>query len=112
MPATYPFRASSPQVIKQLSLLTKVRYLSSVGKFIALGEESPNDRFWAENYDGAYGHVYFGHQPFIQSSSMQFPFATGIDTGCVYGGWLSAVEISSAGAAYTSVPAKTKYVIR
>jgi hypothetical protein len=93
-------------------LLTKVRYLSPDGKFIALGEESPNDRFWAEKYDGAHGHVYFGHQPFIQSSPKQFPFATGIDTGCVYGGWLSAVEISTTGATYTSVPAKTKYVTR
>jgi serine/threonine protein phosphatase 1 len=112
MPATHPFRPSSSQVIKQLPLLTKVRYLSPEGKFIALGEESPNDNFWAEKYDGAHGHVYFGHQPFIQSSPKQFPFATGIDTGCVYGGWLSAVELSSAGATYTSVPAKTKYVIR
>ena len=112
IPATYPFRSTSTQVIKQLPLLTKVRYLSPDGKFIALGEESPNDSFWAEKYDGAYGHVYFGHQPFLQSSPKQFSFASGIDTGCVYGGWLSAVEISTAGATYTSVPAKAKYVIR
>ena len=112
IPATYPFRSSTPHIIKQLPLLTKVRYLSPEGKFIALGEESPNDSFWAEKYDGAYGHVYFGHQPFLQSSPKQFAFASGIDTGCVYGGWLSAVEISTVGATYSSVPAKAKYVIR
>ena len=112
MPATYPFESSSSLVFKHLPLLTKVRYLSPEGKCISLGQESANDFFWAEKYDGAYGHVYFGHQTFLQSSPKLFDFATGIDTGCVYGGWLSAVEISESGVIYTSVPARKKYVSR
>jgi len=112
MPATYPYRSVSPQVVKNLPLLTKVRYLSPEGKYIPLGQESSNVYFWAEKYDGAYGHVFFGHQTFLQSSPKLFNFASGIDTGCVYGGWLSAVELSEEGVIYTSVPAKKKYVTR
>jgi len=112
MPKSFTYDSVHSKFGKDLILLTKVRYLNSFGKFVSLGSEKAQDQFWAEKYDGAYGHVYFGHQPYVQSSPKQFPFATGIDTGCVYGGWLSAVQISSAGATYTSVPAKTKYVIR
>lgn len=43
---------------------------------------------WASLYSGA-AHVVFGHD--AVSGLQQYPFATGIDTGCVYGRQLTAL---------------------
>jgi hypothetical protein len=62
------------------------------GEFIALGNEKPGDPFWADVYDGRFGHVYFGHQPYTDAETpVDFPHATGLDLGCVFGGRLCAV---------------------
>jgi serine/threonine protein phosphatase 1 len=60
------------------------------GKMIMLGSETPEDKFWAEGYDGRFGFALFGHQPFIRENPPEFKNAIGLDTGCVYGGWLTA----------------------
>ena len=61
------------------------------GGFIPLGSERPDDIFWAEDYDGRFGHVIFGHESFEHDAEpRQFPHATGIDLGCVMGGRLAA----------------------
>jgi predicted phosphodiesterase len=61
------------------------------GSFIRLGHQRPEDPFWAQVYDGRFGHVYFGHEPFTESAQpVQFPHATGLDLGGVFGGHLAA----------------------
>ena len=66
------------------------------GSFISLGQEGPDDPFWAEVYDGRFGHVYFGHSPFPDAAEpVRFPHATGLDTGAVFGGRLSAVVLEN-----------------
>jgi len=62
------------------------------GSFIMKGHESEQDPFWAERYDGRFGHVVFGHYPFMDGPAT-FPFATGIDTGAVHGGALTALIV-------------------
>jgi hypothetical protein len=63
---------------------------------------APSDRFasvsWAESYEGP-PHVVFGHN--AQAGLQLCRAATGLDTGCVYGGSLSALVL----AAGQSVPA-------
>ena len=66
------------------------------GVFVGLGQEKPGDPFWAEAYDGRFGHVVFGHQPFLEGPA-EFAHATGIDTGAVHGGWLTALVLPEAG---------------
>jgi serine/threonine protein phosphatase 1 len=113
MPASYRYSASIDSDLKRnLGLFNKTRFLNTQGKFVALGDEGPDDSFWAEVYDGRWGHIFFGHQPFIQPEPKRFQFATGIDTGCVYGGWLSAIEIGSDGVRHSCIPARKVYSIK
>jgi serine/threonine protein phosphatase 1 len=69
---------------------------AETGKFIALGNETEADPFWAEVHDGRFGHVVFGHEPFMDGVA-HFPHATGIDTGAVFGGRLTAMVVDDAG---------------
>jgi hypothetical protein len=109
LPATYLYQENNSDINKQLSLLNKTRYLNPEGKFLSYGDEKPEDIFWAEEYKGEYGHIYFGHHPFIQSGPYHFAHATAIDTGCVFGGWLTAIEIAGQEVKHMSVAAREIY---
>lgn len=87
-----------------LRQILRVRFISAEGgRFRALGKEAPGDPFWAEVYDGRFGHVVFGHQPWFDGPR-EFPHATGIDTGAVDGGTLTALVLDEDGArSYVSV---------
>ena len=91
---------------KMLTKTQRTRFLSAeTGKFVMLGNEKDNDPFWAENHDGRFGHVVFGHEPFLDGPKT-FPNATGIDTGAVKGGSLTALVIGQLGErCFVSVPA-------
>lgn len=111
-PETYQYSVHSPKMFKGLDLVTKVRFLNPSGTFVSLHEETEQDAYWAEVYEGAFGHIYFGHQPFMQETPKEFSHATGLDTGCVFGGWLSAVIIEHGTKRYVSVKAKEAYSIQ
>ena len=79
---------------------------AETGKFIALGRETEADPFWAEVHDGRFGHVVFGHEPFMDGVA-HFPHATGIDTGAVFGGRLTAMVVDADGErSFVSVPGR------
>lgn len=68
---------------KRLEKCMYVRFLDvNSGKMVAFGAEGPYDPFWASTYDGRYGHVVFGHNPW--GGGMGFTHASGIDAGA---GW-------------------------
>ena len=69
-------------------------HLLPAGEFVSLGKEEEGDKFWAETYDGRYGHIYFGHQPFLRKNPIQFPNATALDLGCVHGNRLAAAVLT------------------
>jgi serine/threonine protein phosphatase 1 len=92
-PFKYSYLEHNAKKYKGLDLITKTRYLNPEGKFVGLGEEKESDKFWAETYNGAYGKIIFGHQPFLQEQPKIFPNAIGIDTACVFGGWLTAMVV-------------------
>lgn len=52
--------------------------------------DAPSGIPWAENWKGP-EHVYYGHTP--RPHPLLHPFATGLDTGCVYGETLTAVSL-------------------
>jgi serine/threonine protein phosphatase 1 len=88
----------------------RLRYISAEGRMIPLGEESleQGDKWWADTYDGRFGTVIYGHQPYDKVA--YHPHAIGIDTGCVFGNELTALRLEKDGNhKVISVKAKAKY---
>ncbi len=69
--------------------LTQLRFYDKDGNALPYRAFEHRDRFWSEVYDGREGFVVFGHHPFKKPKIDKF--SIGIDTGCVYGGSLTAV---------------------
>ncbi len=105
----YQYSKHSTKEFKGLDLITRTRYIDANGIFVSIGMESDQINFWAEVYDGKFGKVIFGHNPFLNETPKLFNHAIGLDTGCVFGGWLSAVIITESNLDYLSVLAKNKY---
>jgi diadenosine tetraphosphatase ApaH/serine/threonine PP2A family protein phosphatase len=92
---------------KKFSQILRTRHIHhETGKMLPLGNEGPNDPFWAETHDGRFGHVVFGHEPFLNGVA-HFENATGIDTGAVFGGRLTAMVVEENGSReFVSVPSR------
>jgi len=78
-----------------LELLTFTRYVGyNTGRMVPLGQEDDDDPFWAEVYDGRFGRVVFGHQPW-RDGVHWFDHAIGIDTAAVHGHELTALVVEN-----------------
>ena len=74
--------------------MLRVRRVNADGNMIKLDHATESDPFWADVYDGRFGHVYFGHNAFPDEvSPRRFPHATGVDLGAVYGNRLAAMVL-------------------
>lgn len=89
--------------------LLRIRFVSPEGKILQLGHETERDRYWALDYDGRLGTVYFGHQVFRAAAPVVFPHAVGLDLGAVHGGYLAAAIVSEHGVGYMVEPARQVY---
>ncbi len=69
--------------------ITLVRYLNKKLEPIPWSDEANRYKFWSEVYDGREGFIVSGHHPF--SEPKEDKYAVDIDTGCVYGGKLTAI---------------------
>ena len=74
---------------KQITLL---RYLNKDLEAIPWDDFEGRYKFWSELYKGHEGFIVFGHHPFDEPKIEEF--AVGIDTGCVYGGKLTAIKFA------------------
>jgi len=73
---------------KKLEKARFVRFLDGEGKMIYENREVIGvDPFWAAEYDGSFGTVVFGHNPW--TSPALFPHAVGVDCGAGWSGELS-----------------------
>lgn len=79
---------------KYYKSMTMTRFVDANGHMVQMGCETPNDSWWAESYDGRFGHVVYGHQHHMAAEPIEYPHATGVDLGCVYGGYLCAVIVA------------------
>ncbi len=106
IPTTYKeARQLKGKAKRSFSKVLRTRYVDEAGKFMQLGEAQPHHKLWAESYDGRFGHIVFGHEPFMRGPGI-FPHATGIDTGAVFGGALTALVVDSSGRHFVSVPSR------
>jgi bis(5'-nucleosyl)-tetraphosphatase (symmetrical) len=74
---------------KQITLL---RYLNKKLEPIPWDDFDGRYKFWSELYEGHEGFVVYGHHPFDEPKIDEF--SVGIDTGCVYGGKLTAIKFN------------------
>lgn len=89
-----PYSSAFHKASKREKNLLRTRYVDPKGHMVMLGSERPEDVYWAEVYDGRFGHVIFGHQPFLnRQTPREYEHCTGIDLGCVYGNVLCAAII-------------------
>jgi diadenosine tetraphosphatase ApaH/serine/threonine PP2A family protein phosphatase len=66
------------------------------GDMLALSENKPGDPFWSDVYEGEAGFVVYGHDPLHETGEpREADHAVGIDTGCVFGGTLTALVMDS-----------------
>lgn len=101
------FEAALPET--HLAFLLQTTFLHAVGDYVMvhaglnpeqpLEAQSPHDLIWIRDEFIARPHpfgrtVIFGHTP-MRRVLVDLPYKIGIDTGCVYGGRLTALELPS-----------------
>ncbi|WP_281389211.1 metallophosphoesterase [Nitrosophilus labii] len=75
---------------KAYTQVMRVRFVDEKGDFVTLDEtDKKGCCYWSEVYDNHEGFIVYGHQPFLKPKIDRF--SIGIDTGAVYGNFLSAV---------------------
>jgi hypothetical protein len=89
--------------------LLRLRDIDADGNMVSLGEpRRPGQHHWSESYDGRLGLVIYGHQ--VYEGVRERPHAIGIDTGCCFGGGLTALVFADIhDRHYVSVPARARY---
>ncbi|NDV62438.1 metallophosphoesterase [Puniceicoccales bacterium CK1056] len=70
-------------------IVTRIQVLDKKG-LPAKRSDAPSGRPWAESWSGP-EHVYYGHTP--RPHPLFHPFATGLDTGCLYGYTLTGISL-------------------
>jgi serine/threonine protein phosphatase 1 len=78
---------------RKIEKVMRTRFLRPEGGFVTYKSETEEDTWWAQRYDGKFGHAWYGHQPF--DKIREDAYATGIDTGACEGGYLTAVCINT-----------------
>jgi len=76
---------------KELESLTRIRDLDANEKTLSLGQTPFGYAPWSEFYDGGQGVIVYGHE--VRSRVKIDKYSIGIDTGCVYGNFLTALII-------------------
>lgn len=98
---------------ERLRRFLRVRRIDDRGEMVALGDTRAVEH-WSSRYDGREGFCVFGHDPQLDPPEpLRRAHALGIDTGCVFGGRLTAAVVpdgtSAAAASFVSVPAVATY---
>lgn len=78
-----PWKANDPGTVLSIQVLDRKGCPAKRSR-------SPNGQPWALKWTGP-EHVYYGHTP--RPHPLIHPFATGLDTGCVYGYSLTALSL-------------------
>lgn len=83
------FLPGIPWTEQSSDVVTNIQVLDKTGQ-PAKRSEVPSGQPWGSFWEGP-EHVYYGHTP--RPHPLLHPFATGLDTGCVYGYTLTAISL-------------------
>lgn len=112
------FEPGVPMEAQKPDRMTRIRWVdAATNRYAPLGEDfgqPPGTVFWAERYRGPHSVVYghFVHQNGEPRQDEPVPgvFCVGIDTGCVYGGRLTAMVLEpGARPGFVQVRARREY---
>lgn len=105
LPSQEELLAMSKNKRSKYAQVLRTRFVTQEGKIVKLGKEQNTDSYWADLYDGRFGHCFFGHQVFHQDVPREYKFATALDLGCVHGGYLCAAIVQNGQVTYETVQA-------
>jgi len=97
------FLPHQPWWEQEADVVTRIQMIDEKGR-PAKRTECAEGTFWADVWNGP-PFVFYGHTP--RESVYHRPWSMGLDTGCVYGGHLTACTLP--GRELTQVPARAKY---
>lgn len=108
------WRTSRERRAERMRRFLFVRRVTPQGQVVSLGDEEPCDPHWSAVYDGREGFAFFGHDPQLDPPEpLRGPHALGLDTGCCFGGRLTAAVIppgrEARAAELVSVAARARY---
>lgn len=63
------------------------------GQMVSLGDEGDSTMHWSDWWDGREGFVFFGHDPQRSGEVRRGRHSMGLDTGCVFGGFLTGLVL-------------------
>lgn len=102
-------RVTAEDVAREQDSVIELRWIrKKEGEWVAVPKErrKRDDVLWAEKWKGE-RFVLYGHTPLREPKIDDF--AIGLDTGCVYGGSLTAAIFAAGTWELVSVPARRKY---
>ena len=99
-----PLECQSLENLTHMRNITQEDYFS--GRGLVGSSKVDQGEAWASLWPGP-DHVYFGHD--ARRGLQLWPFATGLDTGCLYGNVLTGVFIGSDDPEFLVVRAKEAY---
>lgn len=108
------WRKGGDKRLERMRRFLRIRTVSEAGEMVALGSETPTSVHWSTRYDGREGYCFFGHDPQLDPAvPLRAPHALGLDTGCCFGGALTAALIEPGSdvraATFVSVAARSRY---
>lgn len=109
---TPEWRRKKDKRSKRMTRFLRVRTVSETGHMVSLSDARPEQSHWSALYDGREGFCYFGHDPQLEPPVvLRAPHAMGLDTGCCFGGTLTAAVVTTdpAQPELVSVPAYAQY---
>jgi diadenosine tetraphosphatase ApaH/serine/threonine PP2A family protein phosphatase len=74
----------------------RARQVDAEGHFVGLDQEVASSTHWSAGYTGHEGYCFFGHDLQLDPCEpLRAPHALGLDTGCCFGGTLTAAVVTT-----------------
>jgi diadenosine tetraphosphatase ApaH/serine/threonine PP2A family protein phosphatase len=98
------WRCERGRKAERMRRFLRVRRVGRDGEVLRMDDIAPEAMHWSDRYDGREGFCFYGHDPQIATrTARRSRHAMGLDTGCCFGGSLTAAVLERACPAATAV---------